>query len=847
MSEIQTDIRQWLRGQQDWLQEAADRLLKVGMLTEDEIEELTALLKSKEGGRVTDQRGYSELSGQAAVGEVLRLVRICNVEGIENLAPRRPLEFSGNNLVVVYGHNGAGKSGYTRVLKKASGKPRAAILRSNVFKPSGGKRSCQIAFSKSGKEEAVEWDPDGAAIAALRVLDIFDADEATHYLSKEGPASYSPPILSMFEELAKVCDRIKSVLQREQNALVSALPALPAACRETPAGRSYLALGEGTTQAQAEALIAWNDDDAKQLKALDVRLKEADPAALAKRKRSAKRQAEKIISALERDASAYSAEGIAAIRSLRAKAATARKAAQEAGLLASAKLEGIGSESWIALWEAAKQYSATVYRGQSFPVTEGDARCVLCHQEFSPEAQERMKDFERFVVGTLAANADTLETAYRAALEALPAAKDSDSVRTQCEAAALTSADSVASLVAFWEHAARTRSCLVSGEAESAASPAEGMAELASELQRYCDQLEEQAAQCDQDAAGVDRSQLQQQRQNLEARLWIAQQAAAIRAEIARIKKWKDYDSWKSVANSRRVSVKAGDLAEKLITKAYVSRFNLELQRLGAARLKVELVKTRTDHGKALHRLQLVGAKQSVGAELILSEGERRVVSLAAFLADVAEKPVAGPFVFDDPISSLDQVWEERTAARLRQISQSRQVIVFTHRLSMLGLLGDQVSVVNLRHEPWGAGEAGDMPMFGKAPERALNDLRNRRLAQAKKALQEDGSEACYPLVKSICSDFRILIERFVEMYVLAEIVQRHRREVNTKGKIHSLLKLQRDDCDLIDDLMSKYSRYEHSQSYEAPVETPSVEELSGDMQRLSEWHAEFKARAIPS
>jgi ABC-type transport system involved in cytochrome bd biosynthesis fused ATPase/permease subunit len=71
----------------------------------------------------------------------------------------------------------------------------------------------------------------------------------------------------------------------------------------------------------------------------------------------------------------------------------------------------------------------------------------------------------------------------------------------------------------------------------------------------------------------------------------------------------------------------------------------------------------------------------------ILSEGEFRIVSLAAFLADTEGRGAKTPFIFDDPISSLDQVYEEATAQRLVMLSKTRQVIVFTHRLSLLGLL----------------------------------------------------------------------------------------------------------------------------------------------------------------
>lgn len=334
----------------------------------------------------------------------------------------------------------------------------------------------------------------------------------------------------------------------------------------------------------------------------------------------------------------------------------------------------------------------------------------------------------------------------------------------------------------------------------------------------------------------------------MEAKKWVTQQALAVRAEIERLMQYKQYDDWKSLANSRPVSQKSGEVAEKVITQAYVGRFNRELQALGATRIKVELVKTKAEKGKVLHRLQLKGVKGKQTLDKVLSDGERRVVALAAFLADLTEKPNNAPFIFDDPISSLDQTWEERTIDRLVQLTETRQVIVFTHRLSFMGLIGeksDDMTCVHIRQEPWGAGETGDVPLYGKKPEAALRDLANARVPQARNALQEQGTDAYYPLGKSICSDFRILLERIVEFVLLADVVQRHRRAVNTLGKIQNLVKITTTDCALIEQLMSKYSSYEHSQSSEAPVELPEPDELKTDIELLIVWHNEFTKRSV--
>lgn len=49
--DIHGDIRAWLLKQQDWLQEAADRLLKNGLLTQDDIANLASHVKTAGASR----------------------------------------------------------------------------------------------------------------------------------------------------------------------------------------------------------------------------------------------------------------------------------------------------------------------------------------------------------------------------------------------------------------------------------------------------------------------------------------------------------------------------------------------------------------------------------------------------------------------------------------------------------------------------------------------------------------------------------------------------------------------------------------------------------------------------
>ena len=162
-----------------------------------------------------------------------------------------------------------------------------------------------------------------------------------------------------FEALATVCDRVKDRLQIERNRLVSALPDLPPEYRQTPAGKLYSALKHDLSKQEIQRVTQWANDDEEGLRKLTERLNAEDPAKLAERKRNTKRQLDQFGAELKNAAVAVGTQQVEALRNARSKAHKKRRIAAEAAQLGGAKLDGIGTETWNALWEAARVYSQT--------------------------------------------------------------------------------------------------------------------------------------------------------------------------------------------------------------------------------------------------------------------------------------------------------------------------------------------------------------------------------------------------------------------------------------------------------------------------------------------------------
>jgi hypothetical protein len=192
-------------------------------------------------------------------------------------------------------------------------------------------------------------------------------------------------------------------------------------------------------------------------------------------------------------------------------------------------------------------------------------------------------------------------------------------------------------------------------------------------------------------------------------------------------------------------------------------------------------------------------------------------------------------------------VEKSREFAEQGKLSESRQVIVFTHRLSLVGYLekyakNQKTSVEIICLSRYTPGELTDLPINLKRTDKAANTLANERLAAAKKAFAQ-GDEAYEKEATGLCHDIRVLLERVVEMDLLNEVVRRFSQEVNTKDKIHVLAKITDADCKFVDEYMTKYSRYEHSQSDETPIPLPPPQEIEDDLKAIVDFIAALRQR----
>ena len=220
---------------------------------------------------------------------------------------------------------------------------------------------------------------------------------------------------------------------------------------------------------------------------------------------------------------------------------------------------------------------------------------------------------------------------------------------------------------------------------------------------------------------------------------------------------------------------------------------------------------------------------------------------MAAFFADATGRDELTPIIIDDPISSLDLNFEESATKRIVEIAKTRQVIVFTHRISLLVGMGEAcnandvpVKEMHIRSAAKGKGIPDFEETYHGKVKAQLGGLKDRLV----KARKMDVDSAEYrDCIGRICQQFRICVERSVEDELLLGIVRRFHRSIRTSNLVMKLPAIEEKDCKIVDDMMTKYSFIEHSQPSDALILQYSLEEIEADIQAFIDWISEYKKK----
>ena len=686
--------------------------------------------------------------------------------GVNALLDDQELRFGADGITLVHGLNGAGKSGYGRQLKWAGRSGSAEAVRGHVV--DGGTPSAELDLLVDGQARTELLDFAGARRAGAPLLHAFDSSAVSGLIAGEREVDYVPASVRGLERLAVACGELSRRLQARIDA--HPIPAAPdgAVAPATGAGRALAGLHASTDlEALATGARLTEPEQARREKltrdlAEVASSRAGELRAAAERSRAALRA---LWRELEVMSSALGTDALGRALADQHEEATAADAADAAArALDGMPLDGVGSDAWRLMWDAAKDFGRHV-SGCALPDPSGDGeeRCPVCMQQLDGAAVERLQRMETFVLDDVNRR---LEAVRRRRADRLAALPDVDSMAARHSVAlALLAERGADKELDGWLHSARELVEAI-GErrlqegTEALSCPPDVVREVGVACAR---EAEAHAALQQLDTQRALRDELDE----LDARAGLTEHLATVTAaveahqHIARLREALPQFATGAI-NSQQTKV-----MRQLVQGDLHGHLQAHLRALGFHGMTVRC-HNRTVRGRPHVRLVLERAEGTRPDE-VLSSGEQRRLALAMFLAEVEVLDLPLPVVFDDPVCSVDQEGRRHIASVLVALAERRQVVVLTHELSFCMALVQQAKrqrvAVTAHHLTRVAGRPGllrdELPWGGLRAGQRVEAL-YAQISALRELEQAGDPDARAQAVSHFCNCLRQAFERCV-------------------------------------------------------------------------------------
>ena len=710
---ILQEILKWSQSIPAWQQDAIARLYVKPDLTAQDFDDMYALLKSAHGipdlyGRVPAKLAAEQVAAPQTSDRLVQLAAIKNLRNVNALAEDQRLPINPSGLSVIYGENGTGKSGYSRVFKKACrARDQREPIHPNAHKEPSKIGPAQASFELivDGASLEVDWTFGKEAPEQLSSIAIFDSHCARAYVDNHGDFAYVPYGLDILEGLVVVCTKLRALATKEQTENKPNVELLATLSKtQTPVGKILASLSTKTKPDEIEALALWTIADQERIETIGKTLAETDPKQKAQILKNLATRFAGLSTRIDSAIGLVSDTSIANLKSLIEKSNIAKQTAILAGKKfkeTPGLLPGTGSELWKALFDAARAFAVESHLGKDFPHLGQESACPLCQKPLELDGAARLEAFEIFYQQA-AEKAD--KAARKLAEEAYLAIKHvqldlliDESLATELAGLSPRLAEDCANL----QKALRDRRLAILEAPKHEDNwnkipvlPLDPREALESTKTKHLAEAKVLEDSMDEKAKAA----LFIEKIELDARLRFSELKDAALDAIAKFVIIDKLKACYEATGTTAISRKSTELSKTMATQEVADALNNELQKLNVHELKV-MMKPESPGGKT--RLKLVlDIQGSASAKDILSEGEQRAIAIASFLAEVNLGKGRGGIVFDDPVSSLDHRRRWYVAKRLVEEAKLRQVIVLTHDIYFLCILQQEAKVAGLDLAP---------------------------------------------------------------------------------------------------------------------------------------------------
>lgn len=618
----------------------------------------------------------------------LELIKISNVCGVNRLAAEQALEFS-KNMTVVYGENGAGKTGYGRVLKEFGYCYEAGTkIHPDVNGDSSCKQSALIDYKTGGTDQAFTWDGANECID-LAGISFFNNNCVHLSLNGERTLLVSPIGFHLFtvmiKELEELSNHHKSIIA----GIDTSLSWEDSLHDETEVQKFIFSLNPKTKDKDVDALALFTDEHEAELKTKKEEIEKVNKELLKKEVIDLNQQIlelDRLIKKIEGQQKQVSKESFKAFAANLSRQKTL-KSKEQVGLKDVVKEKGVQiykSPEFMAFIKAADQYITKIDK-DDYPSGEEEI-CVYCQQKLADKSSlELLQSYRKFLSDTTQQDIVKAKKAIKDFADIIANISEDNQFHITVYG---TDEESVAiqpEFIQTYNSAISELKKIVSSKVAKDVEeyefgiPFDG---TISSLNTKKEELNTALMGKKETLSNLNEVEFELQKaiNELEDRKKLNQEKVDVTDVLVKFKVKAVLGDNSKLFSSRKISEKTTAARNELIAGEFQKSFEAELKYFRRSNAHIRM-SFKTDKGQSKIVQSII---DSYKLNEILSEGEQKAIALAEFLTELQFDKGKSPVVFDDPVTSLDHKIIDEVARRLLKLSKERQVVIFTHNILLL-------------------------------------------------------------------------------------------------------------------------------------------------------------------
>lgn len=705
----------------------------------------------------------------------LTLTRLSDVRGVNALVPGAVIE-PHEGLTILYGENGTGKTGYSRVFKTLANSRTADTILGNVEADTTEAQSATLEFKLGDNTQVLTW-TGIRGVSPFTRMSIFDSPAVRTHVDEDLDYVYTPASLALFND---VTTAIQGVTAKVDTAIAELGSGGSGLLTRFHRGSTIYplieTLGASTDldDLRSKAKVGETANDELDLLSQAVAALRANT--MGAQLTALKGQQRVLVQALSVGEALTGFDQLEFNEALsKHKQLTADYGTFRAELFTAADLPAAPDDTWNDFIEAGE-----TYRQHLVGVDAHDAgRCLYCRQPLLDPARNLLTRYSTYLEDKISEDIRTTEAALAGFKQHIADVQNNELTAFIAEYQDIAEGDRP-TYFAQVEAIEATRKTVADAVAD--ARPIDIRIQDLITTPKATVEAARTATSTrikELDSQQQNRSKALDEKQSdlleLEDAIELGKSWSLIEAQVNGAKEADRLRTLKRPlpALGRAVTALAKTASDQLINQSFDDLFIEECEALRTPPMKLQFVGR---EGKA-HRRKTMSGKHKPSK--VLSEGEQKVLALADFLAEARLAGITAPVIFDDPVSSLDHRRINEVAQRIAQLAEVIQVIVFTHDIlfatTLLSLFEKSKRCAYFQIT-----DEGGKGMVTRATGPRIDTLKaiKGRINDAIQAANAEDGEVRDALVRMAYSHVRAWCEVFTEEELLKGVTKRYRANV---------------------------------------------------------------------